>query len=159
MVPLGDLVAAGDWLIRRREPSSSLRRLRSAAAATTNRRGIRSLWRALELLDQRTESPQESRLRVILVQGGITAMSINHVIADRFGEFIARTDIRLEQLGVILEYMGDYHRSTTGQWREDMTRRARIEAATRDRVMELNADDLKDPQELIARIYALAARR
>ena len=77
------------------------------------------------------------------------------MVSDAFGEFVARTDFHLDELNVILEYQGDYHRTTPGQWRADMTRRAKIEALG-PRVMELNADDLMNPVELVARIWALS---
>jgi very-short-patch-repair endonuclease len=69
---------------------------------------------------------------------------------------VARTDLILEKERVVLEYQGDYHRTTKGQWRADMTSRSRLEARGW-RVMELNADDLKDPVELLARIGAMIA--
>ncbi|MBU1589284.1 MAG: hypothetical protein KKH51_15270 [Actinobacteria bacterium] len=58
---------------------------------------------------------------------------------------------------MILEYQGDYHRSMS-QWRKDMTRRSRLEAQGWY-VMEINADDLGDPVELVARIRSVLARR
>ncbi|MDZ4046071.1 MAG: DUF559 domain-containing protein [Rhodoglobus sp.] len=57
---------------------------------------------------------------------------------------------RAERL--IIEYQGDYHR-TRAQWRKDMTRRSRLEARGW-RVMEVGADDLRDPRELVARVRA-----
>ena len=95
-------------------------------------------------------------MRLILCDAGMPPSRINHLVSDAFGEFVARTDFYLDELNVILEYQGDYHRTTPGQWRADMTRRAKIEALG-PRVMELNADDLKDPVELVARIRALSA--
>lgn len=43
------------------------------------------------------------------------------------------------------------------QWRKDMTRRSRFEAKGWF-VMELNADDLDDPTELVERIRMALAR-
>ena len=150
-----DLVAAGDFLIHWRHPIVSLADLFDAAFSATNRRGKARLAQALPLLDGRAESAQESRLRVLLIGEGFTDFTINRHVEDAFGEFVARTDVHLISLGIILEYMGDYHRTTPGQWRADMTRRSRIEA-TGKRVMELNADDLRDPAELARRIRVLA---
>jgi very-short-patch-repair endonuclease len=79
-------------------------------------------------------------------------------VTDRFGEFVARTDFILDEYKLVLEYQGDYHRSTKGQWRADMTRRSKLEAEGW-RVMELNADDLKDPIELVTRMRKLARLR
>lgn len=156
LLSLGDLVAAADHLVRRRHPLTTIRTLVEAVETYPSRRGIKRLRAALPLVSDAAESRPESLLRVILVEAGFTRLLINHVVTDRFGEFVARTDVTLVGYRVVIEYMGDYHRSTPGQWRADMTRRARLEA-TGTRVMEINADDLRDPAELIARIWALIA--
>ncbi len=153
---LHDLIAAGDYLLYWRAPRATLQQLVDAVASRVSRRGIRALRRALALLDDRSESPQESILRTILVLAGFDPPLVNHSVSGQFGEFVARTDLMLQRERVILEYQGDYHRTTKGQWRADMTRRARLEAQGW-RVMELNADDLRDPVELLARIRALIA--
>lgn len=103
----------------------------------------------------RAEYRAESRLRTIVALAGLGPCLVNAVITGSRGEFVARTDLELPGLGVILEYQGDYHRARE-QWRADMTRRSRIEAVTGCRVLELNADDLADPLDLVARILRLA---
>jgi hypothetical protein len=153
---LGHLVAAGDAVINRSAPLASVADLHAALRSRKSRRGVRRLREALELLSDAAESPQESRLRVILHTAEMGELRINHELSDRFGEFVARTDIEIVNSGVVVEYMGDYHRTTPEQWRADMSRRSRIEAATGKRVLEVNADDLRDPAELVARIRALA---
>jgi len=155
--PLGllDLVAAGDALIHWRHPLVAAEDLAEALSRPFNRRIRRKLRRAGELLNDRSESPPESILRALLELAGLTVSGVNHVISDRFGEFVARTDLVIERYRIVLEYQGDYHRTTKGQWRADMSRRAKLEA-NGWRVMELNADDLKNPTELVDRIRALA---
>lgn len=155
--PLGllDLVAAGDALIHWRRPLVSALDLADALSGPLNRRVRRKLRQAGELLSDRSESRPESILRAILILAGLPVSGVNHVVTDRFGEFVARTDLVIERYRIILEYQGDYHRTTTGQWRADMSRRAKLEAEGW-RVMELNADDLRDPAELVNRIRALA---
>lgn len=150
------LVAAGDHLLYWRNPRATRSQLQDALESRVSRRGIRALRRALELLNDRAESPPESILRALLVMAGFEEPLVNHAVTDRFGEFVARTDLILAKEGIILEYQGDYHRTTPGQWRSDMTRRSRLEAQGR-RVLELNADDLRNPAELVARIRALIA--
>lgn len=155
---LYELVAAGDYLIHWRHPICSVSELRAAVAGRVNRRGRKLLDTALELLNDRAESPPESHLRVLLIETGFPLPSINHVVTDRFGEFVARTDFSFPAEKVVLEYQGDYHRSNKQQWRADMTRRSKLEAIEGWRVMEINADDLKDWRELATRIRALFAR-
>ncbi len=107
--------------------------------------------KAIPLLDPRSESPQESILRVLLMTAGFTNILVNHETYTLAGEFIARTDLLLQDHNLVLEYQGDYHRKSKEQFRSDMTRRSKLEAEGR-RVMELNADDLRDPEELATRI-------
>jgi hypothetical protein len=148
-----DLVALGDALIQQPRPMASIadlsERLEMGDRITRSRR----LRTALGLLDPRAESPQESRLRCLLALGGLPPADINHtLVASESGHDI-RPDFTFARQRVILEYQGDYHRSRA-QWRADMTRRSRLETDGW-RVMELNADDLKNPRELCARIRRL----
>ncbi|WP_345061974.1 hypothetical protein [Leifsonia kafniensis] len=154
-LPLLDLVAAGDYLLHGEYPMVEANDLVQALGTLRNRRIRRKLLRAADLLDPRAESAPESILRTLLMLAGIPVSRVNHSVTDRFGEFVARTDLIIDRYRVILEYQGDYHRTTKGQWRADMTRRARLEAEGW-RVMELNADDLTNPVELVRRIRTLA---
>lgn len=150
-----DLVAAGDALIHWRRPMVSALDIADALAQPFNRRIRRTLRHAGELLNERSESPPESVLRALLVLAGIPVSGANHIVTDQFGEFVARTDLIIERYRIVLEYQGDYHRTSPGQWRADMSRRGKLEAQGW-RVMELNADDLRDPAELVHRIRTLA---
>ena len=58
---------------------------------------------------------------------------------------------------MLLEYQSDYH-SDPENFRADMTRRARLDADGWF-VMLINANDLRDPGELIARIRTVLASR
>lgn len=156
LMPMLDLVAAGDYLINWQLPLVDEAQLASIIARRTNRRGLRALRTAFGLLNGHSESPQESILRALLVTAGFPEPRVNHNVSNQFGEFVARTDLILEEYKIVLEYQGDYHRTTKGQWRADMSRRARLEAEGW-RVMELNADDLRNPDELVSRIRRLAS--
>jgi very-short-patch-repair endonuclease len=150
-----DLVAAGDFLIHWDSPLVTAEELAHALQNRRSRRGLITLHTALPLLHPRSESPPESFLRVIIQLAGLPEPSVNHRIDDSLGNFVARMDLLIAEFNIVLEYQGDYHRDRV-QWRRDMTRRGRIESTGR-RVMELNADDLRDPIELIARIRRLAS--
>jgi hypothetical protein len=150
-----DLVAAGDFLIHGKSPLVTLDDLAEALRNRRSRRGLVTLHTALPLLNTRSESPPESRLRVIIHLAGLPEPQVNHVVTTANGQFVARTDLLIPDWNLVLEYQGDYHRDRE-QWRKDMTRRSRLEA-TGKRVMELNADDLRDPAELVGRIRRLAS--
>ncbi len=109
------------------------------------------------MLDERAESPPESMLRAIMHLGGLPTPRINHATIDTETGKQVRPDFTFDDRRVLIEYQGDYHLSK-GQWRKDMTRRTRLEAQGW-RVVELNWDDLKDPEELTARIHAILFAR
>ncbi len=157
MLSLGDLVAVGDYFIHWRLPLTTALDLRTQLERMSRRRGVELARTALGLLSDRAESRPESRLRVVLVMSGLPQPSINHVLVDSETGKHVRPDFMFREFKVILEYQGDYHR-TAAQWRKDMTRRTRLEAQGWY-VMEVNADDLAHPVELVARIRAVLARR
>jgi len=152
---LADLVAAGDFIIHRRNPQASISQLAAALDRRRNRRGLGALYTALGMLSAFAESAPESILRVIILLAGLPEPRVNIDVTDRRGEFVARTDLAIAEFKLVIEYMGDYHRTSPGQWRDDMTRRSRLEAQGW-RVMEVNADDLLDQVELIDRIRRFA---
>lgn len=154
---LADLVAAGDHLIHHRLPHTSTARLTSRLARLGSARNVRTLRAALPLLNDRAESPQESRLRVLLELGGLPPADINHSMVETESGWEVRPDFVYRAQQLAIEYQGDYHRSRT-QWRKDMTRRSRLEARGWY-VMELNADDLWEPVELVERIRSVLVRR
>jgi very-short-patch-repair endonuclease len=152
---LPDLVAAGDYLIHHRLPITTRGRLTDAAARYARGRGSRELIEAIALLDDRAESPQESRLRVILTRAGIATVS-NLTIRTRRGETF-RADLAIPDHGILIEYQGDYHRDPQ-QYRADMTRISKLEADDHY-VILVNANDLADPTELVARVRQVKSRR
>lgn len=157
MLTLDDLVAVGDYFIHHRSPFTSTGEIGALLASLVGGRGSRMAREALGLLNDRPESRQESRLRLIVLRSGLPEPEINHEIVDTETGKHVRPDFRFRKYKLILEYQGDYHR-TKWQWRKDMTRRSRLKAQGWY-VMELNVDDLDDPAELVARIRQVLARR
>lgn len=158
MLKLTDLVAAGDYLIHWEHPLTTAGELGSVARAMSRRRGSRNRAAALPLMNDRAESRPESILRVLIHLAGLPTPVINHELRLTEAGTRVRTDLAFPLFKIVLEYQGDYHRTLKGQWRKDMTRRSRLEADGWY-VMELNADDLKNPEELIARIRGVLLKR
>lgn len=156
LLELDDLIAAGDYLIHYDAPLTSRAEIERVLSRMPRARGIRNAREALPLLSDRPESPQESKLRLIILRSGLPEPEINYEIVDTETGKHVRPDFRFRKYKVILEYQGEYHR-TRAQWRKDMTRRSRLEAKGWF-VMELNADDLDDPTELVERIRMALAR-
>lgn len=156
ILPLLDLVAAGDFLIYHRLPFTSLKRLVDASGRFIGRRGFRKFSAALELLDERSESPQESKLRVILRPVGIVITANLPIVTA--GGFRHRADLAIQSHRVIIEYQSDQYHLDAAAHRRDMTRISRLEADGWY-VMQVNADDLKNPAELCARVRQVLTGR
>ena len=136
---LADLVAVGDYLIHHKLPLTTEAELRRALADFYGRRGLRRLRQALALLDDRAESAQESRVRVILSVAGITGFRVNHWVTATNGKRY-RVDLAFPAQKLALEYQGLHHNDPV-QWRKDITRRAALEADGWT-VHEIGADDV-----------------
>lgn len=156
VLSLEDLVAAGDHLVHWRWPTTSIQRMRAAVATTRQRRGLDTLRKALDLLDERSESPQESRLRVLLLGQDMSRLESNVPVRASSGHKY-RLDLALREERVGLEYQGEYHNDPE-QYRHDMTKRERLEADGWI-VMWVNANDLRDARELAQRILRTIVTR
>lgn len=151
-----DLVAAGDFLIHHELPITTQGRLAATMAERLGRRGMTSLRQALPLLNDRAESRKESLVRVLLIQAGISGLVANLPITTS-GGFDYRADLAVPSRKVIIEYQSDYHAGTE-QFRADMTRISRLEADGWY-VIQVNADDLRNPAELLQRIRKVLTSR
>ena len=155
LLDLHDLVAAGDHIIHHRLPLASLEDLVDAVAHYPGRRGRATLRRALPLLSERAESPQESRLRSILMTGGIGGLRPNLWVTVRGRRL--RIDIAIPQHRLAIEYQSDYHLDL-GQRRKDLTR-ASILASDEWLTLEFNSDDMGAPHEVVERVLATLRTR
>ena len=149
ILPLSDLVAAGDFLVHHRDPLVSVDELDAAVEAMHGRRGVVILREAKPLLNNRAESPQESKLRVILMGALIAGLVANYPIRTS-GGYVYRGDLVVPKRKLIIEYQSAFH-EITGRFRADMTRISRLEADGW-MVMQINKDDLANPLELVARV-------
>lgn len=154
VVCLPDLVAAGDYLIHWRLPFCSRSDLADAVERYPGRIGKARLVAALALLSDRSESPRESVLRVLLVEGGIMGLAVNLRVTVRGMRF--RLDLALPEYKLALEYQGGYHNDVS-QWRKDMTKRE-VLATDGWLTMDFNADDLVGT-ELVERVKIVIAAR
>lgn len=151
-----DLVAVTDHLIHRRRRLVSSATLAERLDLGDRLAQSRRLRRALAMSDDRSESRPESRLRVCCLRAGLPAPSVNHELVDLVTGRGVRLDLAWPDLRFAVEYQGDGHR-TVAQWRRDMTRRENLRLAGW-RILELNADDLREVPELIRRIRLGMAR-
>ena len=156
VLTLPELVAAGDFIAHWRLPLATITALEDVAATFTGRRGLHVMRAAIPLLSDRSESPQESRLRVIVLQARLTGLVVNLPITTVDG-YRYRADLAFPAKKVIIEYQSEFHRGPE-RFRADMTRISRLEA-DKWYVVQVNANDLDNPAELVRRIVRVLAGR
>ena len=159
MLELDDLVAAGDWLLRKQvHDADGVRARLLSVAADPHRPYPRRLARAASLTRCGVRSAQETRLRLLLLRGGLPEPEVNADLLDERGGFLAECDLVFREQRVVVEYEGDGHRERR-QFRKDVHRYERLQELGW-RVVRVTADDLEQrPAETVARIRKALARR
>lgn len=156
VLSLKALVAVGDRIVARRAPLATKADLEEYVVLSSAR-GVRLARLALTLVDDGSESPKETELRLILLRAGICPLATNHSVYDPDGRFVARVDLAIVGLRIAIEYEGDHHRDPD-QWRRDIARRRRLEALGWTYIPVTQAD-LGNPWSLLADVRAAIARR
>jgi very-short-patch-repair endonuclease len=149
-----ECVVALDVLLRRGLVDRE--RLLDAAHTLPPCRGRASGRRAVDLADERSESPQESRLRVLLRTAGLTPVP-QYVVLDAQGRFVARVDLAFPEYRIAIEYDGAWH-AEPGQLARDRRRLNELVAAGWT-VLHVTAADLHDASALIAKVLRVLADR
>lgn len=152
-----DLAMLGDAVVGGRAPLATRDDL-LAALPPARARGASRARDAVALIDGRSESPQESLLRLMLLDAGLPAPDVNVDLRAPDGRFLARPDLRFPAYRVIIEYEGDQHRTDPRQWRRDLTRTTALRASG-EFVLRLGAEHLRAEKRLIGLVFrALASR-
>ncbi|GAB3312973.1 hypothetical protein GCM10027451_26460 [Geodermatophilus aquaeductus] len=147
--PVEDAVADLDRFVR--SGRVDLAAVRAAAAGLTGR-DCRQVRQVAAVADGLAESPQETRLRLLLVRSGLPAPVAQHVVRDG-GRFVARVDLAWPEHRIAIEYDGAWH-GDPAQFRADRRRLNRLTAAGW-RVVFVTATDLHRPDALVARLRRL----
>jgi AbiEi antitoxin C-terminal domain len=145
---LEDAVVLLDRLVH--EAVVDLTAVRAAAAAASGP-GSRRARTAVALADGLAESPQETRLRLLLGRSALPAPVAQYTVRDDDG-FVARVDLAWPDRRVALEYEGRWHGERQNVAR-DRRRLNRLTAAGWT-VVFVTAEDLADPVQLVARVGA-----
>ncbi|MCJ1713113.1 hypothetical protein [Curtobacterium sp. VKM Ac-2922] len=120
MLTIDELVIAGDalvgWL-----GWVTLDELRAAVRRRRGMRGVRRLRAALLEIRPGSQSPGETRARLVLTRHGLPEPALNHdVVVD--GVWIARVDLAFPEARVAIEYESDLHRTDPATFKKDLTR-------------------------------------
>lgn len=117
-----ELVGVGDALLRRKRPIAVLADLVDSVDRWAPRRGVRRLRMALALIRERTDSFQETDLRLDAADAGLPEPEVNGAILDERGELVAYGDLVYRAYRTILEYDGEQHRLDDEQFARDVSR-------------------------------------
>ena len=137
------------------ERVTDLPRMREAAARLSGR-GSRQARAAAALADGLAGSPQETRLRLLLLWSGLPRPVAQHVVRDSDG-FVARVDFAWPGARVAVEYEGAWHGETQQQVAKDRARLNRLREAGWT-VVFVTAEDLRRPARVVARIARALSR-
>lgn len=112
-------------------------------------RGVSRLRRTLELVDGGAESPQETRLRLLIVGAGLPTPETQIAFRDLH----VRVDMGWREWRVAVEYDGIQHWTDRRQRAWDLERVALLEAAGWV-VVRVSADMLSRPKVVVERVTA-----
>ncbi|MGK9146311.1 hypothetical protein KXS11_01605 [Plantibacter flavus] len=151
LLSVGQLVVVGDALVRRQLPLATMQQLVRGLARMNGRRGAKRLRAAFSAIRPRTDSPQETRLRRLLVEAGLPEPEVNRAIFDETGTFLALGDLVYPDHQVLVEYDGAVHFATEGQAFRDIDRLDGLMAAGW-RVIRVNRSHLATPSLIANRV-------
>jgi hypothetical protein len=90
-------------------------------------RGIVQLRRVIALADAGAESPQETKTRLALIDGGLPRPTTQIEVFDEFGHFVARLDMGYDEWKVGVEFDGAQHWTDPAQRARDIDRLAELQ--------------------------------
>ena len=101
-----DLVAAGDSALRL---GASKQDLAERARCAFRTRGAIRARQAAPLLNGRSKSRPESRIRAGIVLGGLPEPRVNEAVQDRHGGWLAEPDLHYDEARLAIEFNGAVH--------------------------------------------------
>lgn len=150
--PLIEAVMVADMALHTKQ--TSLTELQAEAAARATRPGVGRLRQVAELAEPATESPMETRLRLLLVLNGLPRPLAQVDLHDNRGRFLGRADFYYPACRLILEYDGGTHRTSLVE--DNRRQNALLNAGFRIRRFT-GADVLAAPETVLASVRAALA--
>lgn len=130
MLSLGELVTLGDAAIGRQAggPYITFERLRTEVEAFPRVTHRRKMRKALALMRETVDSPKETWLRLWLIDHGFPEPVVHPAFHSPIEDCVLHPDLGYPHLKIAIEYEGDAHRSSPGQYAKDIRRRELFEA-------------------------------
>ncbi|MEZ2389809.1 hypothetical protein AB6813_09715 [bacterium RCC_150] len=131
LMRIDDVVAAGDSIVvehgddhpKPHTPLATMMDLKAIVAAHPGMRGIRKARMALDLVRVGADSPQETKMRLLLLNAGLPEPTLNHIIHNEWGAPAVWPDAAFVKEKVALQYDGRHH-GEPEQYRRDIRREA-----------------------------------
>lgn len=149
-----DLIASGDFLVARRRPLATIAEIQAEAIRARGQE-----WaRLVEEIRVGSESPRETRLRLVLVRAGLPEPELNVELRDSTGSFVARSDLLYRAFRVAVEYDGRQHATDIHQFARDADRWDAIRALGWEHVRILDHHLFPDPSRAVEKVAAALRR-
>lgn len=136
---------------------TSIEELRRYFATQRRMRNLRIAERLIDDIEPKSESPMETRLRLVLIEGGLPRPEAQWEVKNSAGVVQWRLDLAYPDVMVVVEYDGAWHWK---QRRDDDRRRAALRALGWD-VHVFDSDDVYgNPEGVVSEVRAaIRARR
>ncbi|OMC56962.1 hypothetical protein A5747_06980 [Mycobacterium sp. IS-836] len=118
--PVGKAVAATDALAR--ATGLKVADAELIAERYKGHRNIRRARRALTLVDPGAQSPQETWLRLLVIEAGYPPPQTQLPVQGEYGELVAVVDMGWDDMRIALDYEGLHHWTDPEQFRRDVER-------------------------------------
>lgn len=127
---LGELVQLGDAAVSTRfgGPKTTVESLQTELATRRQVHNRRRIEKAFSLIRQTVDSPRETWLRLWLIDNGFPEPVVHPQVSCRIKNVILQPDLGYPELKLAIEYEGDHHRSSAGQFNTDIERQQLLEA-------------------------------
>jgi very-short-patch-repair endonuclease len=152
LLPDPERLVVADAVLRHGVPVDALR---SELVRHRGLRGVRPAHATLGRADARSESPPESRLRHVLLDGGFAVVPQLDVHGGD-GRWIARVDLAIPAFKIAIEYDGREVHERADVFIHDRRRQNALVAAGWT-VLRFSAADLKAPALVVAAVAAAIA--
>ena len=127
---LVELVQFGDAAVSNRfdGPKTTVESLQAELSTLRQIRNRKCLEEALSLIRPTVDSPRETWLRLWIVNNGFPEPVVHPQVHCRIKNVILQPDLGYPELKLAIEYEGDHHRTSPGQFNTDIERRQLLEA-------------------------------
>jgi hypothetical protein len=153
-VSLPEVVVVADAALH--EGLISLAQLQEWVQINAGRKGVASVRRLLVLVEPGSESPMETRLRLLLVGAGLPRPEAQVPLYDAEGRFLGRPDFVYRKQRLALEYDGGTHRDSLIA---DDRRQNRLQNAGFHILRYTAADLLRTPDSIVRQVREALKRR